>query len=27
MSDINNWKKDNLPENLVYKRIKTLNAA
>jgi hypothetical protein len=27
MSDIYNWRKENLPENLVYKRIKTLNVA
>jgi len=27
ISDINDWRKEKLPENLVYKRIKTLNAA
>jgi hypothetical protein len=27
MSDIDNWKKEKLPENLVCKRIKTLNVA
>jgi hypothetical protein len=27
MADINDWRKEKLPENLVYKRIKTLNVA